>query len=256
MPRWSYDERREIFRGSGGKCHRCGRKHTLSRYKRDWNVDHVLPRSHKGPDASYNLEVACIRCNSGKGNNFDELDRATLIANKTAEKVDRLRGNFPPYNDGGRANARGQGTGRNSGGYSGNSRQDGGNSGGYSGNSRQGSGRNGGGYPGNSRQGSGRNGGGYSGNSRQGGGRGGGYQQGGGRHGRCELCGEVRPLTGAFCNSCNRKSEGRRIQKDFDECAYGRCTEKKANWNDFWGRPIGKYCERHQKQYERGILYK
>ena len=290
MPRWSYDERREIFRGSGGKCHRCGRKHTLSRYNRDWNVDHVLPRSHKGPDASYNLEVACIHCNSGKGNNFDEVDRATLIANKTVDKmVDRFGDNFPRYHDGGRANARErsggssggghsdnfrQGGGRNAGGHSSGSRQSGSsNSGGYSGNSRQGGGRSGGGYSGNSRQGGGRNSGGYSGGSRQGGGgNSGGYsgksRQGSGRsnggysggHQQDNRRSGGHRQGGGNFRQEDKKPEGRRIPKDFDKCTYGSCMEKKENydgfWNGVWGQPIGKYCQHHRKQYEQGILYK
>ena len=263
MPRWSYDERREIFRGSGGKCHRCGRKHTLSRYNRDWNVDHVLPRSHKGPDASYNLEVACIHCNSSKGNNFDEVDRATLIANKTVDKmVDRFGDNFPRYDDGGRANARERGGGSSGGGHSDNFRQGGGrnagghpsgsrqsgssNSGGYSGNSRQGNGRNTGSYSGGSRQGGGGNNGGYSGNSRQGGGRNSGGYSGGSRQG------DGRSSGGYYGNS--RQGNGRNTggySGDSRQGGGGNSGGYSGNSRQGSGHSNGGYSGGHQQDNRR-----
>ena len=112
LPTWSIYEKRTVFNRSGGRCHICKRHHTLAGYGRDWNMEHLQPRSRGGSDDVRNLAVACIACNSNKGNNFDMSDLATGVAN---EVVDRLRGGATPiHSSRGRASHGGQGRGQSS----------------------------------------------------------------------------------------------------------------------------------------------
>lgn len=55
--------RREIFEGSGGKCHYCGTPLDLSG---KWHIEHQLPRALGGGDDALNLVAACVPCNLGK----------------------------------------------------------------------------------------------------------------------------------------------------------------------------------------------
>ncbi|PAJ70929.1 MULTISPECIES: HNH endonuclease [Corynebacterium] len=45
----------------GSTCHLCGREGATT-------ADHVIPRSHGGPDTLDNLRPAHSRCNSARGN--------------------------------------------------------------------------------------------------------------------------------------------------------------------------------------------
>ena len=121
MPTWSISEVRTVFQRSGGRCHVCKRVHALGRYRQDWNMDHLQPKSQGGSNDVRNLAVACISCNSRKGNNFDMSD---LVAGVSNEVVDRLQNSSTGHNRISRARSGGRGSGLG-GGYSGGSRQDG-----------------------------------------------------------------------------------------------------------------------------------
>ncbi len=62
--------RQNIFRRDGMKCQYCG---SLS----DLTIDHVLPRSRKGPSSWDNLTTACRNCNARKGDSTP--DEAGMI---------------------------------------------------------------------------------------------------------------------------------------------------------------------------------
>ncbi len=57
--------RRNVLRRDGNRCQYCGARERLT-------LDHVLPRSRKGPDAWENLVAACVPCNNRKGNRTPE----------------------------------------------------------------------------------------------------------------------------------------------------------------------------------------
>ena len=113
MPAWSIYEKRAVFNRSGGRCHICKCRHTFDGYGKYWNMEHLQPKSRGGSNDVRNLAIACISCNSNKGNNFDMRDLVTGVAN---EVVDRLDGSSTDRNRGSRAR---------SGGYSGVPRQGG-----------------------------------------------------------------------------------------------------------------------------------
>ena len=46
----------------GDRCAYCGRKAT------SWTLDHVIPRSHGGPNKRWNLVRCCSECNGSKSN--------------------------------------------------------------------------------------------------------------------------------------------------------------------------------------------
>jgi len=61
-----------VLRRDGAGCHYCGRRlHT-----RRWpaQLDHVWPFSWGGPNASWNLVIACNDCNSLRGDDLTWCD--------------------------------------------------------------------------------------------------------------------------------------------------------------------------------------
>ena len=96
MPKWTDKQLRTVFRRSGGRCHICKRGHAPEGYGRVWNVEHLQPKSLGGSDQVNNLAVACIRCNSRKGNAFGMSDMVTAVSN---EVVDRMKGNSFGFNN-------------------------------------------------------------------------------------------------------------------------------------------------------------
>ena len=94
---WNDDEHREvsrpysegvlrfILRISHYKCHLCGHKHVIGGYEFGyWNVEHVHPEKTEdgvleGATCTWNLLVACGRCNEMKGRHLmDELPEDPL----------------------------------------------------------------------------------------------------------------------------------------------------------------------------------
>ena len=55
--------RHEVYRRDGYKCNHCGSSYNLQ-------IDHVVPRSHSGPDHITNYQTLCETCNKSKGNRF------------------------------------------------------------------------------------------------------------------------------------------------------------------------------------------
>ena len=65
-------KRRLIFEQAGGLCHWCGCE-TFLVHVNTWDratIDHVIPRSHGGPDTADNLVNACNRCNNRRDYEF------------------------------------------------------------------------------------------------------------------------------------------------------------------------------------------
>jgi len=65
---------REIYRinnkadrGGWYKCTYCGKSIRFS----DADIDHIWPRAKGGPDAEWNLVIACQSCNRSKGSKID-----------------------------------------------------------------------------------------------------------------------------------------------------------------------------------------
>jgi 5-methylcytosine-specific restriction endonuclease McrA len=56
--------RRNLFRRDKNTCQYCGRKYSTE----DLSIDHVVPRSLGGKSSWTNCVVACLSCNSRKGN--------------------------------------------------------------------------------------------------------------------------------------------------------------------------------------------
>ena len=65
-------KRRAIWERYGGICHWCGCA-TILRPDNAWDkatIDHVIPRSHGGPDTADNMVLACNRCNNRRDYEF------------------------------------------------------------------------------------------------------------------------------------------------------------------------------------------
>lgn len=65
-----WDVRRAVYRRDGWRCHYCGSTWTETQLE----LDHMLPWSAGGSDASHNLRTLCQRCN-GDRSNYDDRDR-------------------------------------------------------------------------------------------------------------------------------------------------------------------------------------
>lgn len=60
-----------IYKRDGHKCQYCGSTKQLT-------IDHIIPRSRGGEDTWENLVVACMPCNTRKGDKFLEETNLTL----------------------------------------------------------------------------------------------------------------------------------------------------------------------------------
>jgi 5-methylcytosine-specific restriction endonuclease McrA len=58
--------RKNVIMRDGHKCQYCGTS------RGPMTVDHVLPRTRKGPDSWENMVCACVRCNNSKGDRTPE----------------------------------------------------------------------------------------------------------------------------------------------------------------------------------------
>lgn len=75
--RYSEEQRREIYKKSGGCCQLCGRKISFT----EMTVDHIMPISKGGSNDMDNTEATCRICNQFKSNIFPDqfIDRITEI---------------------------------------------------------------------------------------------------------------------------------------------------------------------------------
>lgn len=55
--------KRYVARRDGYRCHYCNARLIE---KKDRTLDHVIPKSMKGPNAAWNLVLCCYRCNEQK----------------------------------------------------------------------------------------------------------------------------------------------------------------------------------------------
>jgi len=72
---------------ANGRCEYCGILQRFSRLR--LQIEHIIPKQHRGGDTENNLALACLFCNSHKGPNLTGIDALTGI-------VTRL---FYPRND-------------------------------------------------------------------------------------------------------------------------------------------------------------
>jgi 5-methylcytosine-specific restriction endonuclease McrA len=67
--------RRHIFERDGNVCQYCGRK----REPRELTLDHVVPRSRGGSSSWENIVIACLDCNSRKGDRLPQESGMRLL---------------------------------------------------------------------------------------------------------------------------------------------------------------------------------
>lgn len=74
---YSEEQRKEIYKKSGGCCQLCGRKISLT----EMTVDHIIPISKGGSNDMDNTQATCFSCNQFKANIFpaEFVDRITEI---------------------------------------------------------------------------------------------------------------------------------------------------------------------------------
>ena len=82
--------RRNVYLRDQNTCQYCGRKCRTE----ESNLDHVIPKSHKGGMNWTNIVVACIPCNDRKRNRTPEEAGMTLIRKPRVPKPDELK---PPW---------------------------------------------------------------------------------------------------------------------------------------------------------------
>lgn len=82
--RYSEEQRRTIYKKSGGCCQLCGRKVPFDGF----TVDHIIPISEDGSNDLDNTQAACAVCNRFKSNIYPEqfFDRITEIFMYQMEK--------------------------------------------------------------------------------------------------------------------------------------------------------------------------
>jgi len=66
---------RQVRQRAGGRCEYCRLPQAGSRVP--FEIDHIVPRKHRGRTTSGNLAVSCFYCNVYKGPNLTGLDPAT-----------------------------------------------------------------------------------------------------------------------------------------------------------------------------------
>jgi 5-methylcytosine-specific restriction endonuclease McrA len=67
--------RRNIYARDGNRCQYCGKRYPSS----ELSLDHIIPRSRKGPTSWENLVCACVKCNVKKGGRTPAEAGLTLI---------------------------------------------------------------------------------------------------------------------------------------------------------------------------------
>ena len=64
--------RRLVWQRAGGHCEYCRMRQEFDELT--FQIEHVIPKKHHGPDAPENLALACFACNNHKGTNLSGLD--------------------------------------------------------------------------------------------------------------------------------------------------------------------------------------
>lgn len=90
--RWS---RQAVFRRDGYRCIYCGLTSGESRgsrqlLRRDFTIDHIVPRSRGGPNTWTNTACACPRCNQRKGDRLPHEAGMRLLWEPKMPRVDYL----------------------------------------------------------------------------------------------------------------------------------------------------------------------
>jgi 5-methylcytosine-specific restriction endonuclease McrA len=67
--------RRNLYRRDGHRCQYCKRREPTGKL----SIDHVIPRSRGGPTSWENCVLACVRCNTKKGNRTPKESGLTLL---------------------------------------------------------------------------------------------------------------------------------------------------------------------------------
>ena len=89
----SLENKKVIFQKTGGLCHFCGEELVFNAKRGEngrWNVDHILPFSHKGKDSIENYLPICKTCNrlrwNFESNKIRDLLRYGIVAYKQIRK--------------------------------------------------------------------------------------------------------------------------------------------------------------------------
>ena len=69
------DLRRLVWERASSRCEYC--QMTQAFDELTFQIDHIVPRKHHGPDDAANLALACFACNNHKGPNLSGLDSQT-----------------------------------------------------------------------------------------------------------------------------------------------------------------------------------
>ena len=67
--------RRLVWQRASGRCEYCRMRQEFDELT--FQVEHIIPRKHNGPDEPGNLALACFACNNHKGTNLSGLDSQT-----------------------------------------------------------------------------------------------------------------------------------------------------------------------------------
>jgi hypothetical protein len=67
--------RHYVRQRAGNRCEYCRMKQQFDELV--FQIEHIIPRKHHGPDAKDNLALACFSCNNHKGPNLTGLDPIT-----------------------------------------------------------------------------------------------------------------------------------------------------------------------------------
>jgi hypothetical protein len=64
--------RRLVWQRAAGRCEYCRMLQEFDELT--FQIEHIIPRKHHGPDTADNLALACFACNNHKGANLSGLD--------------------------------------------------------------------------------------------------------------------------------------------------------------------------------------
>lgn len=67
--------RRFVWQRASSHCEYCGMRQEFDELT--FQIEHIIPRKHRGSDTADNLALACFACNIHKGTNLSGLDPQT-----------------------------------------------------------------------------------------------------------------------------------------------------------------------------------